>query len=192
MSHDAQPDQPCADLRYPYGSTAAPTTSHIDAGALTTHRFADGGAYPPSYRAFVEQYGWARTFGLWLIYPPVRDGFADGRRRAERLTDRFRAVYRDGQAEGFDWLVEPDGTWKVAETLEVFGWSENGDALLWDVSARSHAGELPVWLSTGLDSLTLLGGDLVEALAVLAASASTGPSATDAARAIEPVAAARL
>ena len=92
MSHDEQPDHPSAGLPYVYKTAATPTTSHIDTGALATHRFADGGGYPPSYRTFVEQYGWGRTFGLWLIYPPVRDGFADGRSRAEHLADRFRSV----------------------------------------------------------------------------------------------------
>ncbi|MGO2138825.1 MAG: hypothetical protein ACTH30_00295 [Leucobacter sp.] len=178
MSHDEQPNHPSAGLPYAYKTAATPTTSHIDTGALATHRFADGGGYPPSYRTFVEQYGWGRTFGLWLIYPPVRDGFADGRSRAERLTDRFRAVYHDGQAEGFDWIIEPDGTWEVTETLEVFAWSENGDALLWDVSARTPGGEFPVWLSTGLNSLVLLGRDLYAALEQLGASESVADEAS--------------
>ena len=108
----------------------------------------------------------------------MRDGFADGRSRAERLTDRFRAVYHDGQAEGFDWIIEPDGTWEVTETLEVFAWSENGDALLWDVSARTPGGEFPVWLSTGLNSLVLLGRDLYAALEQLGASESVADEAS--------------
>lgn len=142
----------------------APSNGHIDFSALGSFRFADGLGYPDSYRAFISEYGWARTFGLWLIYPPVRPGYADGRQRAENLTERFLASYLDGQAEEFDWMVEPDGTWETATSLRVLGWSENGDALLWDTSARRADGEFPVWESRGCDSLHLLGATLTDAL----------------------------
>ena len=52
-------------------------------------------------RAFVRELGWGRLFGLWLVYPPVRAGYADGwQGRGRKLTGQFRAVYRDGEAEG--------------------------------------------------------------------------------------------
>ncbi len=41
-----------------------PTRAHLDLTQLAEHRFADGGGYPPSYRAFIERFGWARTLGL--------------------------------------------------------------------------------------------------------------------------------
>ncbi|CAM3433233.1 hypothetical protein NODU109028_16680 [Nocardioides dubius] len=168
-----------------------PTVEHLDHEVLNGHRFADGQGFPQSYRRFVENVGWGRAFGLWLIYPPVLDGYADGwQGRAANLTARFRSVYQDGQREGYDWMVEPDGSWDLCSGLEVFGWSENGDGLLWQPAARSPDGELPVWESRGIDSLHLLGPDLDTALAVLRTRtrASLGPRTHD----VEPLPAVRL
>ncbi|MDX2565525.1 hypothetical protein PV371_39325, partial [Streptomyces sp. TX20-6-3] len=123
---------PIADLRL----LGSPTIEHIDFDVLDGYRFADGEGFPASYRAFVRHAGWGRAFGLWLVYPPVRSGYADGLHgRGTQLTSRFRASYRDGESEAFDWMVEPDGHWSLAATLEVFAWSENGDALLWDTGS---------------------------------------------------------
>lgn len=150
-----------------------PTLEHLDHVVLNGHRFADGEGFPQSYRRFVETVGWGRAFGLWLIYPPVLDGCADGLQgRAANLTARFRAAYQDGRREDFDWMVEPDGSWELCADLEVFGWSENGDALLWQTTARGPGGELPIWESRGLDSLHLLGPDLDTAIAALRARAT--------------------
>ena len=146
---------------------ATPTVEHIDFEALESFRFADGIGYPQSYKDFVTSYGWARSFGLWLIYPPVLTGFADGRARAQYLSEHFRVVYLDGQEEGFDWMVEPDGDWPQATRLEVFAWSENGDFLLWDTSIRAANGEFPIWESRGLNSLHRVGTSLDEACAEL-------------------------
>lgn len=147
-----------ADLRL----RDSPMIEHIDFEALDGYRFADGEGFPPSYRAFVRR---ARTFGLWLVYPPVRSGYADGLHgRGAQLTSRFRASYRDGEIERFDWMVEPDGHWSLAATLEVFAWSENGDALLWNSASRNTDGEFPIWESRDFDSLHYLGTDLCEAL----------------------------
>lgn len=156
------------------GSTPGfPALDHVDLVALDAFRFADGGGYPPSYRDFIRSHGWARTFGLWLVYPPVLPGFADGRSRAANLTARFRAVFLDGREEGYDWMVQPDGDWDLAERLEVFGWSENGDVLLWDVSSRDEDGEFPVWESRGMNALHRLGASLTEALPRLRENAGT-------------------
>jgi len=142
----------------------APDLGAVSVDLLDSHRFEDGEGFPPSYGRLVRRAGFCRLFGLWLVYPPARDGYADGwQHRAARLTDRFRETYQDGQAEGFDWMVEPDGDWSLAERLVVFAYSENGDALLWDPSTRRD-GELAVWCSTGLDALTLLGPSLTDAL----------------------------
>ncbi|WP_157257476.1 hypothetical protein [Oerskovia sp. Root918] len=144
--------------------TGVPALGAVSVDLLDAHRFEDGEGFPPSYRRLVSRAGFCRLFGLWLVYPPARDGYADGwQHRAAHLTDRFRATYQDGQAEGFDWMVEPDGDWPVARRLVVFAFSENGDALLWDPSTRTD-GELAVWCSTGLDALTLLGPSLTDAL----------------------------
>ncbi|MFF0637980.1 hypothetical protein ACFYTS_36430 [Nocardia sp. NPDC004151] len=142
----------------------SPSFEHVDFEALDSFRFPDGGGYPRSYREFVRSCGWARTFGLWLIYPPVKPGFADGRARAANLTEHFHMVFRDGEEEEFDWMIEPDGSWDLAERLEVFGWSENGDLLLWDVASRKADEEFPVWESRGMNTLHLLGSSLDEAL----------------------------
>ncbi|ALC26183.1 MULTISPECIES: hypothetical protein [Streptomyces] len=169
----------------------SPTIEHIDFAALDGYRFADGEGFPASYRAFVRHAGWGRTFGLWLVYPPVRLGYADGLRgRGAQLTRRFRASCRDGESEAFDWMVEPDGNWSLAATLDVFAWSENGDALLWNSASRNADGEFPIWESRGLDSLHYLGADLRAALPLVRdrSIGSFGPRPFD----VEPLPATRL
>jgi hypothetical protein len=168
-----------------------PTLEHVDLELLDSYRFPDGAGFPESYRAFIRHSGWARLFGLWLIYPPVVNGFADGLEgRGENLTARFHAVYREGRAEGLNWMVEPDADWSLPPSLRVFGWSENGDALLWDTSSRTPDGEFAVWESRSLDALHKLGGSLSEALPLIRARAhqSFGSSGHD----IEPLSAVRL
>ncbi|MFJ2077159.1 hypothetical protein ACIOGW_18530 [Streptomyces anulatus] len=178
---------PVAGLRL----AGAPTVEHIDFEVLDRFRFADGGGFPDSYRAFVRHAGWGRTFGMWLFYPPVLPGYADGLRgRGERLTARFRASYREGETEGFDWMTEPDGRWSLAASLEVFAWSENGDSLLWNTASRDANGEFAVWESRGGDSLHHLGAGLRQALPLVRARSghSSGPRPF----AVEPLPAARL
>ncbi|UOQ57808.1 hypothetical protein MUN78_02935 [Leucobacter allii] len=151
-----------------------PTLEHVDLELLDSYRFQDGAGFPKSYRAFIRHAGWARLFGLWLIYPPVLPGFADGLQgRGKNLTAHFHAVYREGQQEEFDWMVEPDAAWSRPMSLRVFGWSENGDALLWDTASRTPDGEFAVWESCSLNSLHLLGGSLSEALPLIRARART-------------------
>ena len=142
-----------------------PTLEHIDFDFLDSFRFPDGEGFPDSYRAFIRHAGWARTLGLWLIYPPDLSGFADGwKGRAGHLTAHLHRVYREGRDEEFDWMVEPDATWSLPRSLHVFGWSENGDALPWDTASRGADGEFPVWESRSLNSLHRLGESLFEAL----------------------------
>jgi hypothetical protein len=153
--------------------TGTPATSAVATELLDGFRFDDGQGFPPSYRRLVLRAGFCRLFGLWLVYPPAADGFADGwQHRAAHLTDRFRAAYQDGEAEEFDWMVEPDGDWSIARRLVVFAFSENGDALLWDTVSRTGDGELAVWSSTGLNALTYLGRSLTEALPRLRGSSA--------------------
>lgn len=149
-----------------------PTTAHIDRAYLADHRFADGLGLPLSYRRFVEQAGWGRLFGLWLVYPPVLDGFADGLQgRAARLTKNFQTAYASGREDGFDWIVEPDGSWDLVGGLAVFAMSENGDHLLWDTGHRDADGEFPVFLSVRFGSLTRLGASFDAVLPRLRADA---------------------
>lgn len=149
-----------------------PTLSHLDLALLETFTFADGGGFPPSYRDFVRDLGWGRLFGLWLVYPPVLDGYADGwQARSRILTERLRATYLDGRAEDFDWMIEPEGDWSLVDSLHVFAISENGDVLLWDTAARDGRGEFPVYCSQGMNSLRLLGPTLDAAIVVLRAEA---------------------
>ncbi|MEE1766799.1 hypothetical protein PUR34_00790 [Streptomyces sp. JV185] len=174
-----------ADLRL----LGSPTIEHIDFEALYGYRFADGEGFPASYRAFVRHAGWGRAFGLWLVYPPVRSGCADGLHgRGTQLTKRFRASYRDGETEAFDWMVEPDGHWSLAAPLEVFAWSENGDALLWNTASRNTDGEFPIWESRALDSLHYLGADLRQALVRERSVSIFGPRPFD----VEPLPATHL
>ncbi|CAM2953658.1 SMI1/KNR4 family protein [Prescottella defluvii] len=147
-----------------------PTVSHLDLDLLDSYRFYDGGGFPASYREFVQHLGWGRLFGLWLVYPPVLDGYADGwQARSRILTERLREAYLDGRAEEFDWMIEPDGDWSLVESLRVFAISENGDVLLWDTAARDEQGEFPVYCSQRMNSLWLLGPSLAAAVTVLRA-----------------------
>ncbi|MGO3885463.1 MAG: hypothetical protein ACTJHU_04120 [Mycetocola sp.] len=148
--------------------SGTPTLEHVDLEALSSFRCADGSSYPASFREFIRHAGWGRLAGLWLIYPPVLPGYADGiQGRGAHLTAHVHSVYREGRDEGFDWMIEPDGTWAQVPALQVFGWSENGDALLWDTASRTSDGEFPVWESRSCDSLHLLGGSLTEALPLI-------------------------
>jgi len=149
-----------------------PTVSHLDLDLLESYVFPDGSGFPASYRDFVRGLGWGRLFGLWLVYPPVLDGYADGwQARSRILTERLREAYRDGRAEEFDWMVEPDGDWSLVDSLRVFAISENGDVLLWDTATRDGCGEFPVYCSQRMNSLRLLGPTLDAAIAVLRAEA---------------------
>ncbi|GGK93726.1 hypothetical protein Ppa06_61880 [Planomonospora parontospora subsp. parontospora] len=145
-------------------TTGVPALGAVAQNLLAGHRFADGEGFPASYREYVSRAGFSRLFGLWLVYPPASDGFADGwQRRAARLTESFRQTYAEARAEEFDWKIEPDGDWSMIDGLVVFAFSENGDALLWDTLCRT-AGEFDVYCSLRLDSLHRLGASLGEAL----------------------------
>ena len=160
----------------------APSRAHVD-----VERLLDG-TLPDSFVAFVEHVGWARTFGLWLVHPPVLAGYADGLDgRGAELTRRLRASYEENRAEDFDWIIEPDGSWEIAAGLVVFAHSENGDDLAWDARGPLVDGEHPVYLSQRGDNLRLVGASLGEALDVLRAE-SPFAAETD----CEPLAAARL
>ncbi|MDH6282263.1 hypothetical protein [Prescottella agglutinans] len=167
----------------------APTLTHVDLDLLDTYRFADGAGFPESYRVFVREVGWGRLFGLWLVYPPVLEGYADGwQARSRILTERLREAYRDGRAEEFDWMIEPDGDWALVDSLQVFAVSENGDVLLWDTGVRDERGEFPVYCSQKMNSLRLLGASLEAAAPVLRAEAAAFVSDFD----FEPLTAQRL
>ncbi|MGW8484400.1 hypothetical protein ACWGJP_14805 [Microbacterium sp. NPDC055903] len=146
-------------------AAGAPTLEHIDLDTLDGFRFADGAGFPPSYRAFIRHVGWARIYGLWLIYPPTHPGFADGLMgRGGRLTRRFHDEYAEAREQDFDDVIEPDGDWALAQRLQVFAWSENGDLLLWDPTERDGDGEFPVWESARMQSLHYRGTSLGEVL----------------------------
>jgi hypothetical protein len=159
--------------RYAWIRVDLPRTSeHVDFRALDEYRFDDGRGFPGSYRCFVRELGWGRLFGLWLVYPPVRPGYADGwHGRSRNLRDRLRAMYREGEAAGYDWMIEPDGHWAMVDTLYPFAFSENGAYLLWDVAARDAAGEFPVYRSARMDSIELVGPSLDVAMRRLQADA---------------------
>ena len=73
----------------------------------------------------------------------------------------------------------------IPDSLQVFGWSENGDALLWDTASRGADGEFPVWESRSFNSLHRLGGSFHEALPSIRTRAMGlfGPRTSD----IEPL-----
>ena len=142
-----------------------PPVPTLDEHDIEGHRLPDGRGFPPSYISFARTFGWGRLFGLWLVYTPVPSGFGDGVvGRGGYLTDQLRLDFRDGRAEKYDWKIEPDGSWELAERLVVFAMSENGDYLAWDTGARDGDGELPIFHTTRFNSLTRIGGDLYEAI----------------------------
>lgn len=87
-------------------------------------------------------------------------------------------------------MVEPDGARDLVRRLVVLVSSENGDPLLWHTASRTEDGELTVWCSTGLDSLTFLGASWTAALPRLRGRSE--PSAARAAADVECLAPARL
>ncbi|KQY73596.1 hypothetical protein ASD13_15800 [Microbacterium sp. Root1433D1] len=84
--------------------------------------------------------------------------------RGGHLTDRLRPDFREGRTEGYNWKIEPDGSWELADRPVVFAMSENGDYLAWDTGSRSHDGELPIFHTTRFDSLARIGDDLYDAV----------------------------
>lgn len=146
-------------------TSSEPTAPLLDENTIESHRLPDGAGLPPSYVSFVRAFGWGRLFGLWLIYTPVPSGFGDGIvGRGRYLTEQLHEDYIDGRTEGYDWKVEPDGSWEIAQRLSVFAMSENGDYLAWDTGARDHRGELPIYHTSRFNSLTSIGRDLHEAI----------------------------
>lgn len=137
----------------------------LDEHTIKHHRLPDGAGFPPSYLSFVREFGWGRLFGLWLVYTPVPSRFGDGVvGRGGYLTDQLHREFHEGRAEGYDWKIEPDGSWELAERLVVFAMSENGDYLAWDTGVRDTDGELPIFHTSRFDSLTCIGNDLHEAI----------------------------
>ncbi len=148
-----------------------PPTPILDERIIEQHRLPDGAGLPPSYISFARTFGWGRLFGLWLIYTPVPPGLGDGLvGRGGHLTARLHEEFREGRAEEYDWKIEPDGSWELAERLVVFAMSENGDYLAWDTGDRDGNRELPIFHTTRFDSLTRIGDDLYEAVEALRGS----------------------
>ncbi|AZS38909.1 MULTISPECIES: hypothetical protein [Microbacterium] len=142
-----------------------PRAPILDADAIDDHRMDDGLGFPPSYVSFVREFGWGRLFGLWLIYTPVPAGFGDGvLGRGRRLTEQLRDAFRESQALGYDWIVEPRESWDVTKRLTVFATSENGDYLAWDTGSRDGRLEMPIYHTTRFNSLTRIGSDLFESI----------------------------
>lgn len=140
----------------------------LDTHTLENHQLSDGRGFPPSYVSFVRAFGWGRLFGLWLVYTPVPPGHADGLLgRGGRLTVRLREEFQQWQNEGYDWAVEPDGSWETPQRLEVFAMSENGDYLTWDTGSRDVQGEMQIYHTNRFNSLTRIGGNLHEAIEAL-------------------------
>lgn len=154
-------------------SVSQPPAPVLDEDTIENHRLPDGAGLPPSYVSFVRSFGWGRLFGLWLIYTPVPSGFGDGVvGRGRYLTEQLHEDFSEGRAEGYDWKIEPDGSWEIAQRLTVFAMSENGDYLAWDTGVRDDDGELPIYRTVRFDSLTNIGRDLHDALEWLRERAS--------------------
>ncbi|MFB6609012.1 hypothetical protein ACFCVO_01715 [Agromyces sp. NPDC056379] len=146
-------------------SVSQPPDPILDEHAVENHRLPDGAGLPPSYVSFVRAFGWGRLFGLWLIYTPVPSGFADGVvGRGGYLTEKLHEDFSEGRIEGYDWKIEPDGSWDTAQRLAVFAMSENGDYLAWDTGARDDNDELPIYHTSRFNSLANIGCNLYEAI----------------------------
>ncbi|WP_104090520.1 SMI1/KNR4 family protein [Arthrobacter sp. GMC3] len=149
-------------------SVTQPPAPLLDEHSIENHRLSDGKELPPSYVSFVRSFGWGRLFGLWLVYTPVPPGHADGLLgRGANLTVRLREEFQQWQNEGYDWAIEPDGTWDMPQRLEVFAMSENGDYLGWDTGSRDENGEVQIYHTSRFNSLTRIGGNMHEAIDAL-------------------------
>ncbi|WP_130505618.1 SMI1/KNR4 family protein [Microterricola gilva] len=146
-------------------SVSQPLAPILSEHTIEHHRLPDGVGFPPSYVSFVRAFGWGRLFGLWLIYTPVSSGFADGVvGRGRYLTEQLHDDFSEARVEGYDWKIEPDGSWDTAQRLTVFAMSENGDYLAWDTGARDDNDELPIYHTARFNSLTRIGSNLYEAI----------------------------
>lgn len=146
-------------------TVAGEPAPQLDEHTIGDHQLTDGAGFPPSYLSFVREFGWGRLFGLWLIYTPVPPGFGDGVvGRGRYLSEALHRDFQEGRAEGYDWKIEPDGSWSIAERLVVFAMSENGDYLAWDTGSRGPDAELPIFHTSRFNSLTHIGNDLHEAI----------------------------
>ena len=87
-----------------------------------------GLALPPSYRDYAEHLGYGLTCGLFLFYIPMGD-------HCDRLSVRSRVLARVNRdaVEGEYMDFDPDGSTELVLLLFLFGISENGDVLGWDL-----------------------------------------------------------
>lgn len=96
---------------------------------------------PPSYRAFVQRYGYGLTAGLFIIYVPVDapecDNLID---RAAELRDQISESVEHGSMD-----FRPDGSRELVLRAVPFGYSENGDILAWDPSQTLGDGEFWIY-----------------------------------------------
>jgi hypothetical protein len=94
---------------------------------------------PPSYLNFIKKFGWGVLCNLFLISIPSPNTAADLIGRSidgkKIISDCFEMGFWD-----LSKLSKEKG-----ENLFVFGASENGDLLCWDLENGNEDGEFPIW-----------------------------------------------
>jgi hypothetical protein len=144
---------------------AGESTYRPHAEAFTSAERELGISLPESYRAFTSKYGFGLTAGLFMIYVPVP---ASETRRSENLVSSARTLARENReaiAQRFFRNYAPDGSEEIARRLVPFGYSENGDRILWDPAEKNEEGELAVYvIGSGFSPVRRAGRDLGEFL----------------------------
>lgn len=146
-------------------TTTGDPTYRPTAEAFSSTEEALGIALPPSYRAFTTEYGFGLTLGLFIIYAPVA---ASETRKSENVVSSARTLARENReaiAHRFLRNYAPDGYEEIVRRLVPFGYSENGDRILWDPADKNEEGALAVYvIGSGYSPVRRAGQDLGEFL----------------------------
>lgn len=98
-------------------------------------------AVPPSYRRFMEGFGYGRTAWLFLIFPAVAVGW-------DSLCDRSAALkamlHESLELELVE--LEPHGSADLLRRCVPFGCGENGETLAWDPDDHDATGEMQIYV----------------------------------------------
>ncbi len=100
---------------------------------LHSYKFDGNKEFPPSYREFVQRYGYGLSCGLFLIYIPM-DKYPDSWHiRSKEIISTYQDVLDDEDSLWFD--LEPDVTYQKLKDLIPFAKSDNGEYLFWDIES---------------------------------------------------------
>lgn len=119
-----------------------------------------GYKFPPSYISFVKNYGTGLLCGFFNIFVPgvSNNNLALEKRAVEyekmRLRDKTHLTYwKDAKPPvNIPWL----------KTLRVFGSSDNGDLLCWDINNPRMNNEYPIYFLDNEEACIIHAGDSID------------------------------